>query len=93
MNIYAKLALRLAATLGMSVLAFCAGFLLTSAYYNHYVVPELVKQYPHDGQIGLGGFMGAMNVAFMSAIVVLLVGIVWSFSSSKRAVGANHRDS
>jgi hypothetical protein len=84
LNFYAKLALRLALSILLSVLAFCAGFLLTGAYYNHFVVPELVRKYPHDGQIGLGGFMGSINVGFVSAIVVLLIGIVWSVRSAKQ---------
>lgn len=70
MNFYGKLTLRLAAAFGLSILAFNVAFFLTGAYYNHYVVPELVKKYPHDGQVGLGGFMGALSVAFVSAIVI-----------------------
>jgi predicted membrane protein len=80
-----RLALKLAVSLVLSVLAFCAAFLLTGAYYNHFVVAELVKKYPHDGQIGLGGFMGAINIGFVSAVVVLVIGILWSFRSAKRA--------
>lgn len=84
MNFYANLILRLALSVVVSLSAFCAAFFLTGAYYNHFVVPELVKKYPHDGQIGLGGFMGAINVGFVTAVVVLVIGIVWSFGSAKR---------
>jgi hypothetical protein len=79
-------------SLVLSVLAFGAAFLLTGAYYNYFVVPELVKKYPHDGQIGLGEFMGAINVGFVSAVVVLVAGILWSFGSAKRTESSDQHN-
>lgn len=79
-----KLALRLVLSVFAAGLSFCAAFLFTGAYYKHFVVPKLVEKYPHDGQIGLGGFIGSINVACVVALVVLLIGIAWPFRSPKR---------
>jgi len=75
--------LRLAITLGATVVTFFLGYFATSAAYKRWVVPEWVRQYPHDGQIGLAVFLSALKYAGISAAIVLFLGILWIVSPAK----------
>jgi hypothetical protein len=81
---FTKITLRIVATLFAAAAAFCAGFILAGAYYDRWLVPGLVKKYPHDGQIGLEIFVRSMDVAYLSAAAVFLIGIIWTVKTSKR---------
>ncbi len=58
---------------------------MAASYYERWVVPDLVKKYPHDGQIGLAEFVDSLNTACGTAFVVLVIGIVWTIRTSKRS--------
>jgi hypothetical protein len=46
-----------------------------------------VKQYPHDGQLGLGMMMYAFNGGLIAGFILFVAGIVWTVKTSK---GANN---
>jgi hypothetical protein len=73
-----------AATLAATLIGFCLGAFAVAAYCNRVLVPAWVKQYPHDGQIGLAVFVYAINGGALVSLIVLLIGIVWT------AVKASH---
>jgi hypothetical protein len=84
-KVFTKISLKVAATLCMAAVAFCVGFIVTGALYERWVVPDLVRKYPHDGQIGLATFVNASYGACICAIAVLVVGIIWTVKTSKRS--------
>ncbi len=79
-----RVSLKLAATICASAVAFCAGFLVSGIYCDRFILPDLIKRYPHDGQIGLAGFVNSLNWACGSALTVLVVGIIWIVNTSKQ---------
>jgi hypothetical protein len=83
MNAPAKIALRVLATLFAAAAAFCVGFYVTGAASQHWDVPRLIKEAPHDGQIGLAGFVVSLYGACASAIVVLAFGIRWIVNTTR----------
>jgi hypothetical protein len=62
------------ATVALTVVG---GFWAGMSYCEHFVVPGWVKQYPHDGQLGLGvlgyGIFGAFAALVGLGIVVLVL--------------------
>ena len=59
LNYYLKVALKLVASVVASAIAFATGFVAVGSWYDRTVMPEMLKKYPHDGQIGLGTFVAA----------------------------------
>lgn len=78
-----KLSSKIAATLLATVVGFCLGGYAAAFYCDRWVMPGLIKQYPHDGQLGLEVMMYAANGAFAAGLFVLLAGIVWIVKTSK----------
>ncbi len=60
MRNFVKILIKLIASLFASGIAFCFGFLLSGMYYDRRILPEVIKQYPKDGQIGLESFEFSM---------------------------------
>lgn len=79
----AKISLKVLATLFGAAVAFCVGLFVTGAAYNHWEVPRLVKEAPHDGQIGLAGFVVSLYGACAGAIIVLAFGIRWIVKTTR----------
>ena len=55
----------------------------TDAVYERWYVPDLVKEYPHDGQRGLAVFATAFSGACICALVVFIVGTIWTIRTSR----------
>ena len=85
MNFDAKVKRRLAATFVVSLIAFSVGFHVTDTWYGRWVLPDLVKQYPHDGQVGFAAAMAALTGGCLCFIAVLAIGILWTVKASKRS--------
>ncbi len=83
MKVYTKVFVKLAITLAVAAIAFYIGFIVTGVWYDRSVLPEVVKKYPHDGQVGLETFVYALNGACASAVIVLVSGIIWTVKTSK----------
>jgi len=79
-----KIALKLVATVLATTIAFCIGGWAGAAYCDHWVMPGLVKQYPHDGQLGLEMMMYAINGGLIAGFIVLVIGIAWMVKTTKR---------
>lgn len=86
-----KILLRVLGTLLATAIAFCVGFIATGWAYNRWYVPDLVKQYPHDGQIGLAIFVTSLYGACVCAVIVLVLGTVWIVKKSRALPRANSR--
>lgn len=69
---------RAAITFVAGIVGFCLGFIATAAYCNLMLVPGWVKQYPHDGQIGLAVFVYGLNGGLVVGLIALLAGAVWT---------------
>ena len=54
---------------------FCWGFLAGVKYCEWWVVPRWVKEYPHDGQLGLGVLGYGIGGGLLCAAIALFVGI------------------
>jgi hypothetical protein len=76
-----KISLRAALTALSGLVAFCLGFVVSMYAYDRWVVPGLVKQYPHDGQIGLALFGAGAEGGLLCAAIALVVGTVWTFEA------------
>ena len=85
MNTRARIFLRVIATLIATAIAFCAGFLGGVLVFNQWYFPRLAKEYPHDGQIGLGAVVLGFYGAWGFAAVVLVLGIIWTVKAVRRA--------
>ena len=72
-----KIILRVVATLIGAVIAFYAARLASTSALNRWYVPQLIKESPHDGQVGLGLFMTALYGGCASAVIVLAFGVLW----------------
>jgi hypothetical protein len=70
-----------------TAIAFCVGGWLGAAYCDRWIMPGWVKQYPHDGQLGLGMMMYAFNGGLIAGFILFVAGIVWTVKTSK---GANN---
>ena len=79
-----KLALKMLGTLLATAVAFYVGFVGRGIYFQRYVVPGLVKQSPHDGQIGLENFTTSLDWGAVAAAIVLVTGIVLTIRSTRR---------
>jgi len=78
-----SVSLKIAVTICASVVAFGVGFLVSGMYYERFVLPDLIKKYPYDGQIGLAEFVNSLDNACVSALVVFVIGIIWTVKTSK----------
>jgi len=76
---------KLAATLVATVIASCVGFAAAGAAYERWYVPDLVKKYPHDGQLGLEVFAAAIFGACICAFIVLVIGTVWTARTTRHS--------
>lgn len=85
MNMRVKILLRAIATLVATAIAFCAGFLGGTLVFNQWYFPRLAKQYPHDGQIGLGGVVLGFYGAWAFAAIVLVLGTIWTVNAARRS--------
>jgi hypothetical protein len=54
---------------------FCMGFLIGAQACEWWVVPGWVKQYPHDGQLGLGVLAYALGGGLLGAVASLAAGV------------------
>lgn len=81
--------IRLLVTLIATAVAFCLGGLAAGWCCERWVVPVWARQYPHDGQLGLGVMEYAIFGAICSALVVLVLGIIWTARSTSRAMESN----
>ncbi|MDR3746829.1 MAG: hypothetical protein P4M04_01505 [Acidobacteriota bacterium] len=70
-----KALLRLVAMAVWTAAGFCMGFLLGGKICEWWVVPGWVKQYPHDGQLGLGVLGYAVGGGLLGGIAALASGI------------------
>jgi hypothetical protein len=82
----AKIALKVTATLLATAIAFCLGGWAGAAYCDHWVMPGLVKQYPHDGQLGLEVMMYAINGGFLAALIILVIGVTLTVKTSRQKI-------
>ena len=73
----------------MSAVAFCFGFLVTATLFEPRIVPELVKKYPNDGQIGIEAFVASCMGGSFFAITVLVAGAIWTVKTSRRSLDAD----
>jgi hypothetical protein len=55
---------------------FCWGFVAGAKYCEWWVVPRWAKEYPHDGQLGLGVLGYAVVGGLLCATIALFVGIM-----------------
>ena len=85
MNAPAKISLKVLATFLGAAVAFCVGFFITGAAYDHWCLPRLIKEAPHDGQIGLASFVTSLYGGCACAIVVLALGIWWIVKTTRRS--------
>ena len=85
MNEPAKISLKVLAIFLSAAVAFCLGFFITGAAYDHWEVPRLIKETPHDGQIGLAGFVVSLYGACVCAVIVLAFGIWWIVKTTRRS--------
>jgi hypothetical protein len=81
----AKLSLKVVSTVLVAGFASCVGFILTEVLYVRWFVPGLVKESPHDGQIGLAVWVTALYGASVCGVVVLCFGIFWTIRTSKHS--------
>ena len=84
-NRLAKVSLKILSTLLMAGAASCVGFVLTRVVYVHWFVPGLMRESPHDGQIGLAGFVTALYGACIFGVVALCFGFLWTVRTSRRS--------
>lgn len=84
MPAYAKILLKLLATLLASAIAFFVAMFAGNIYCDRWLVPAWMKQYPHDGQLGLGVFVFAFLWGLAGGGLVLIAGIVWTVKTSRR---------
>lgn len=85
MSRLADIALKVISTLLAAGLASCVGFILTKFLYLQWMVAGLVKESPHDPQIGLAVWVTALYGASICGVVVLCFGILWTVRTSRRS--------
>jgi 4-hydroxybenzoate polyprenyltransferase len=78
-----KGAIRFVVSIVASLAAFCAGFSANDFIYSRWYVPTQVKQYPHDGQIGLKVFVHGLYCGFACWVLVLVLGAIWIKKASR----------
>jgi hypothetical protein len=74
-----KVALKVFTILSVTAIGFAVGFAGRLFYFDHWVLPELVKQYPHDGQLGLEGFVESLDAGLIGAILSFAGALFWAF--------------
>jgi len=69
-----------------AVAGLVGGFVGGEMYCIHFVVPEWVRESPHDGQLGLGVLVYAVFGAFLGLVlsVAVLVMLILLFSRDPR---------
>ena len=80
-----RIFLRVIATLVATAIAFCAGFLGGVLVFNQWYFPRLAKEYPHDGQIGLGAVVLGFDGAWALAAIVFVLGTIWTVRTARRS--------
>jgi hypothetical protein len=85
--------LKVGATLLASIVAFCMGAYAGAFYCDHWVMPGLEKQYPHDGQLGLTIAAYAISSGLFAVFLILVAGIVWIVKTSRRGPALELPDS
>jgi hypothetical protein len=73
-----------ATTLVATLAAFCLGAIAVGTFCEKVLVPIWVKQYPHDGQIGLAVFVYAFYGGVAAGLAALVVGIIWTSAKAGR---------
>ena len=84
LNYYVRLSSKLGGTFIASAVAFCVGAWIGGAWYERRVLPDVLKKYPHDGQVGLAVAGAMIAGALVCAVIVLIVGVVLTVRTSKR---------
>ncbi len=54
------------------------------AWYERWVLPDVLKKYLHDGQVGLAVAGAMITGALVCAVIVLVFGLVLTVKTSKR---------
>ena len=62
-----------------TVVAAYVGGVATSSVFTKLVLPELIRKYPHDGQIGLESLLVALTGALACAAVVFVFATAYAF--------------
>jgi hypothetical protein len=75
--------LRLVAMVLWVAFGFCWGFFAGAKYCEWWVVPRWVKEYPHDGQLGLGVLAYALVGGFCVPLSRFSSGSRWSSGIGK----------
>jgi hypothetical protein len=76
--------LRLIVIIIATAFGFCVGFLAGGKICEWWVLPGWVKEYPHDGQLGLGVFGYACFGGLIGAVLAVVVTIWCVISVAKR---------
>jgi hypothetical protein len=79
-----KVGFKIVVTLMATAVSFVLGALAGGTACERWVIPGWVKQYPHDGQLGLGVFMYEVLGGLAAALIVLVAGIVWTVQELRR---------
>ena len=80
-----RVVIRTVATLVSAPIAFYLGFIVAGMAYQHWCEPRLIKESPHDGQIGLSAFVMALYGGSACAVVVLAFGTYWTIKAIQRS--------
>jgi hypothetical protein len=56
-------------------------------------MPGLVKQYPHDGQLGLEVMMYVINGGLLASLFVLIIGVILIVKTSIRKKNPEMKES
>ena len=88
MRDFYRVSLKLGAILLATIVTFFVGAYAGGAFCVHWVVPGWVKQYPNDGQLGLGVMEYAIVGGLIASGVVFAAGIllmVWTAQNQESA--------
>jgi lysylphosphatidylglycerol synthetase-like protein (DUF2156 family) len=81
----AKLVLRIVGVLVATAVAAALAFWLTGFWYDHWVLPDILKSSPLDGQAGLEQFFDSAFAAVISALIVFVGGMSWVIRSARKS--------
>ena len=84
MTFAGRVASRIGVTVAVALAVFVGAAVITQAWWDRSVLPDLVKRYPHDVQLGLEGFTRAISTGIGCAVIVLLFGFVWTLNTSHK---------
>ncbi len=84
MTVFLRWLVRVVIVLALAAAGFCLGTVAGYKICMWWVVPGWVKQYPHDGQLGLGVMAYAAFGGIIGAAIATAAGIAWMILAAMR---------